>query len=272
MKFGERINLHTHTARCKHASGRMEEYCRAARDAGVRVLGWSDHTPFPDARIAHIRMDWNEFPEYLTDLDDMRRKFPDLEIFTGVEIDFFPDLGRSFYEDHFNPERGVFYRIGGPHFNAPDLDRFAVFSHREVRRYVDSVLELMQTGLFDYIAHPDFFMARCLRWDSEVAALAAEMARAAKDLSIPLEINTNGLRKPPIDSADGRRPPYPYRPFWELMGEYGVRMVIGSDAHAPEDVWSQMEEAEALGAQCRLTPCNHELAEIIRKRAASVRQ
>ena len=40
-------NLHTHTPRCRHASGTEEEYVRCALDAGLQTLGFSDHTPYP---------------------------------------------------------------------------------------------------------------------------------------------------------------------------------------------------------------------------------
>ena len=38
-------NYHTHTARCRHATGTEEEYVLAAIDRGLKILGFSDHTP-----------------------------------------------------------------------------------------------------------------------------------------------------------------------------------------------------------------------------------
>ena len=42
-----KYTYHTHTARCHHATGEDEEYVRAAIDAGIKVLGFSDHAPMP---------------------------------------------------------------------------------------------------------------------------------------------------------------------------------------------------------------------------------
>ena len=45
-------NYHTHTYRCRHASGTEEEYIYQALDGGLEELGFSDHTPevrYPDA-------------------------------------------------------------------------------------------------------------------------------------------------------------------------------------------------------------------------------
>ena len=43
-------NYHTHTYRCQHASGDVEDYCEAAVEQGLQVLGISDHTALPDDR------------------------------------------------------------------------------------------------------------------------------------------------------------------------------------------------------------------------------
>ncbi len=46
------FNLHTHTARCRHAVGTDEAYVQAAIKAGFKVLGFSDHCPFACLRSA----------------------------------------------------------------------------------------------------------------------------------------------------------------------------------------------------------------------------
>ena len=124
----------------------------------------------------------------------------------------------------------------------------------------------METGLFDYVAHPDMFMSGCPRWTPELRALAAEMAAASKALDIPFEINAYGLRKPWIDTPERRRPQYPWRPFWEVMAEHGVRVVVGADAHRPQDVWGNADDAVAFGAELGLVPENAAVAAAIRKR------
>ena len=40
-------NYHTHTVRCKHAVGSEREYIEAAIANGFKILGFSDHTPWP---------------------------------------------------------------------------------------------------------------------------------------------------------------------------------------------------------------------------------
>ncbi len=40
-------NYHTHTWRCHHAKGTEREYVERAIEGGLKILGFSDHTPYP---------------------------------------------------------------------------------------------------------------------------------------------------------------------------------------------------------------------------------
>ena len=88
-----RVNLHTHTCRCKHAKGNIADYCEAALKAGISILGFSDHSPFPDAEYASSRMDFSELPDYRKEIEDAKQKFPQLTILAGLEIDTAPYSG-----------------------------------------------------------------------------------------------------------------------------------------------------------------------------------
>ncbi len=59
-------NYHTHTPRCGHAWGTEREYVHRALELGMKVLGFSDHTPqdFYDVgpRDRPMRMKPEELP------------------------------------------------------------------------------------------------------------------------------------------------------------------------------------------------------------------
>ena len=42
-----KTNYHTHTYRCKHAMGNDERIVERAINAGIDILGFSDHNPWP---------------------------------------------------------------------------------------------------------------------------------------------------------------------------------------------------------------------------------
>ena len=58
-------NYHTHTVRCTHAVGTEEEYVIAVIKAGLKILGFSDHAPYPFAGgyCSHSRMRTEELAE-----------------------------------------------------------------------------------------------------------------------------------------------------------------------------------------------------------------
>ena len=60
---------------------------------------------------------------------------------------------------------------------------------------------------------------------------------------MPLEINVLGLRS-------GRC--YPSEGFWPIAREQGCRVVLGSDAHAPEDVAAPKQTKRALSFAARV--------------------
>lgn len=107
MNFAERVNLHTHTARCGHATG-ARGGVSAARpvNQGVAVLGFSDHAPFPDGRYPESRMDYSELPAYLDDIERMRSRFPELVLLAGAEVDYLQSVGRAFYEETYSAAKG----------------------------------------------------------------------------------------------------------------------------------------------------------------------
>lgn len=263
MKFGERVNLHTHTFRCKHAVGTPRDYCAEAVRQGLCILGFSDHQPFPDGRFDESRMPFGDLEVYAREIEAARREFPGLKILTGLEADYVRALGKSFYQEEFFDRRNFDYLILGPHFNDPPESGAGRGTEENVRLRVEATIRAMETGLFAYVAHPDMFACSGLRWTPGVRALCRELICAAVALKVPLEINAYGLRKPWIEVAGERRPQYPWRPFWELAAELGAVMVVGADAHRPGDVWSNAEQAVEWGAELGFAPANAAVAAAI---------
>ena len=59
-------NYHTHTKRCMHAVGEDREYVEAAIAAGIKILGFADHTPYPTGTkfVSGMRMSLKEADAY----------------------------------------------------------------------------------------------------------------------------------------------------------------------------------------------------------------
>ncbi|MBN1934818.1 MAG: histidinol-phosphatase [Anaerolineae bacterium] len=249
-------NLHTHTRRCKHATGAVVDYARAAIDRGLAILGISDHTPLPDNRWINVRMDFSELRAYNDEIDAARDAHPELVILKGMECEYAAEYV-SFYRDTLLGELGFDFLIGGAHY-FPYRGAWAnvydgTTDLSTLQAYASYVIESMACGLFAFIAHPDLFGNAYLRWDANAVACAHDILRAAEAFKMPLEINGYGLRKPVIDTPDGPRRQYPWLSFWKLAAGYDVPVIVNSDAHRPEDIVANMREGLAMADACGLS-------------------
>ncbi len=248
-------NWHTHTARCKHASGAVADYCATAAACGLTDLGISDHTPFEDGLWPSVRMALSELPAYRAEIEAARPAFPQLRLWAGLECEYRVELG-SFYREVLMHEYRMDYLVGAVHWfphqgSWVGMDESSVRNDpRALASYASHIIDCMRSQLFLFMAHPDAFGGFYECWDHETAAASRDILDAARELGVPLEINAFGLRKPRINTPQGTRCRYPWEPFWHLAGEHGVSAVVNSDAHRPEDIAGEVGTALALAQRC----------------------
>ena len=233
------VNYHTHTWRCNHAEPDERSYIESAIAAGIRVLGFSDHTPcpFPPGHSSWFRMTLEQAPEYFDLIRQLREEYAGrIEIHVGVEAEYYPALFPATLD--LLRENGCEYMLLGQHylFNEENSVYSGAATDDPARliQYVDQTIAGMETGLFTYLAHPDLIY---FTGDKAVYRLhMRRLCRAARELDMPLELNLLGYR-------DRRH--YPARIFWELAAEEGNRAVLGWDAHSADSF--ARTELEARG-------------------------
>ena len=233
-------NYHTHTTRCRHASGTEEAYVQAAIQGGLEILGFSDHTPywFPEGYYTHMRMYPYELPLYCNTVRELQRTYADqLQIHLGLEVEYYP----AFFGDLLPRlrDQGIEYMILGQHWpgyemNEPYCGR-ATGREEDLARYCDQVQAAMETGLFTYLAHPDllYFVGDDKTYEFHMRRLC----KAAKSCGMPLEINLWGMQQ---------EKHYPDVRFWRLAAEEGNSVIIGADAHEAWAVDNREKEAIAM--------------------------
>ncbi|MBI4978968.1 MAG: histidinol-phosphatase [Spirochaetes bacterium] len=246
-------NYHTHTARCKHASGSVADYAKNAVKNGIAVLGISDHTPLPDGRWLNVRMHMDDLAGYIAEIRAAQKAHPGLIILTAVECEGFTEYN-TFYRDTLLNEHHMDYLIGGNHYFRVNGTMSGVYDNAAMdlpalHAYADHVIATIASGLFAFVAHPDLFGYSYLNWDAETVAISRDIASAAASYRIPLEINGYGMRKPAVKSETGMRAPYPLEKFWEIAAAYDISVVANSDAHRPEDVAAGIAEGSALASR-----------------------
>lgn len=223
-------NYHTHTTRCKHASGEDREYVENAIEAGLKILGFSDHCPwvFMDGFVSAMRLTAKEVDGYFSSLEALKKEYAkDIKIYIGFESEYWPEMMEP--QDKLLEGYPLDYMILGQHFL--DKEKDGTYSVRKtndesiLKRYVDIVIEAMKTGRYLYVAHPDVIN---YRGPEEIYVKHMKrLCQYLKEKDIPIEINMLGL-------WTGRH--YPSSHFLKIAGEVGNSAVIGVDAHSPKEI------------------------------------
>lgn len=243
-------NYHTHTVRCHHAKGTEREYIEHAVEQGLRILGFSDHAPycFPNGYTSNFRMGLEDFDGYCQTLSDLKAEYRgQIELHIGLEMEYYP----SIFAKTLDWMRGspIEYLILGQHFLGDEADEPYSGSPNNdeatILRYLDQTTEALKTGCYTYFAHPDLIRGNVS--PEFYRSAMTRLCETAKQLHIPMELNLLGV---------GEHRAYPNDVFWSIVHEVGCDVVIGCDAHAPENVPAPpvLQEARAYLERFGLTP------------------
>ena len=232
-----KANYHTHTQRCGHAEGTDEQYVRAALEQKFDVLGFSDHVPWPyktSFTNPGVRMLLSQIDEYLTAVRRLKEKYADqMEILAGFECEYFPQY-MGWLAD-MAQEKQLDYLILGNHYDQTDETGMyfgLCTTAAQLRSYVNSTVKGIESGLFAYLAHPDQFLRRYQPFDDNCRAAARDLAQACAQYHLPMEYNVHDRYLAPMTN----RVSYPHPEFFEIAAQAGVQMIIGLDAHEPQEL------------------------------------
>jgi histidinol-phosphatase (PHP family) len=239
------------SAETHFTTANAERYRDAATERGIAELGVSEHIyrfrqalnvwrhPFWE-RYAHDDLD--EYCRFVREETDLR---------LGIEADFV--FGAEDRLANLLAERDLDYVVGSVHFlreGAVDMDDYSVWSSGRSaediwRRYFQMIGEAAASGLFDILAHPDLVKY----WGPgrrEHPLPAGDLRRyyelaidGIAESGIAVEVSTAGLRKPAGEI-------YPAPAFLEMCLEAGAPIALSSDAHRPQDVGADYDQALEL--------------------------
>lgn len=223
-------NYHSHTYRCGHASNyKDEEYVISAIDNNFKVIGFSDHAPFPNIYHPFMRMNMNDFESYLKSIEKLQNKYKDkIKIYKGLEIEYIEDY-EYFYKECFDKYK-LDYLILGQHLKySKDFKPIFYFDSNKnnkngIIQYRDDLIKGIKSHYFSYVCHPDLFLINIDKFDAFAKEISISICRAAKKENIPLEINLNGF----INHRE-----YPSIDFFKIAKSFGNKFIFGIDAHNP---------------------------------------
>jgi histidinol-phosphatase (PHP family) len=226
----------------------VSRYRAVAGERGIAELGVSEHVyRFEQALSVWQHPLWREFAT--DDLDaycEFVRASTDLRL--GIEADFV--AGSEDRLANLLDERDFDYVVGSVHFlrdRSIDMHDYSVWdrghSAEEIwRSYFQTLGEAARSGLFDILAHPDLVKV----WGSERPRPEGDLRRyyepaieAIAAAEVAVEVSTAGLRKRAQEL-------YPAQAFLEMCVEAGAPVALSSDAHRPEDVGADYDQALEL--------------------------
>jgi histidinol-phosphatase (PHP family) len=223
-----------------------DRYLEAAGEAGIAELGVSEHVyRFEAALDVWEHPFWREYA--IGDLDAYCEFVRTTPLRLGLEMDFIP--GREDRIANLLDGREFDYVVGSVHFvgnSAVDDDEYDIWDgardpDKIWSRYFETMSELVRSGLYDIVAHPDLVKhwghgrpqpTRDLRFHYE------PLVEAIADTGIAVEVSTAGWRKPVNEL-------YPSDAFAAMCVDAGAAFALSSDAHRPEDVGYEYDRAVA---------------------------
>ena len=246
-------NYHTHTWRCGHAAKQPDEdYVRAAIDTGVKVLGFSDHCPWPYPEGSYkrgTRMHISELDEYIASIRGLVERYRDrIRIYVGLECEYYEE-----YLDSLKRYREMTdYLLLGVHWRRVEengeISYAEAVTPEQISWLAGNTIRGMKSGLFRYVAHPDHFLQSYPVFDECCEKLSRAICETAVQTGLPLEYNLGGVRKGARGGFTGIG--YPCRGFWEIAAQYGCRAIVGLDAHTTNpfykpEMTAMIDRAEA---------------------------
>ena len=233
-------NYHSHTFRCCHAYGTEQEYVEKAIERGLKIFGFSDHTPqyFPGDYYSFMRMYPVELESYCDTVRLLQAQYRGrIELPLGVEAEYYPATWKEMVTRL--RDAGVGYMILGQHWLGNEQNEHgsggATANEELLKRYCHQVMAGLDTGAFTYLAHPDLFN---FVGDRKIYRRhMGELCRFARQAGIPLEINLLGMLC---------NKHYPKPEFWALAAEEGCTAILGLDAHDPSHIDNFACEEKAL--------------------------
>lgn len=247
-------DYHTHTYRCGHAVGTMDEYIEAAITRGIGEIGLTDHLYLYFADAADRNPEWampeESFDQHYREMLAAREKYRGrIAGRVSVEADFVAGheetLRAILSRYEFDYVLGSVHFMDGWMIDAPEhAHRYREERIAEVyRRYFGNLEKAMRLGLFDVIAHFDLPKKFGYVPEESIEEAVASALDVAKECDVALEISTAGLRKP-------IREIYPSPYIVREMRKREIPIVLSSDCHAPAEVGMDYDRSIALAREC----------------------
>jgi histidinol-phosphatase (PHP family) len=243
---------HTHNALCHHATGSLEDYVKSALDKDLHTIGFNDHFPYEFytgiENVPHddYAMTLDEVDYYITTAKDLREKYKEkIDIKIGFEIEFIKDQVDQL-NSHLNKvKQELDFIFGSVHVIYSEKGLWPLDDSRFVDMFetigVDSVYSTFYHHIRDMIQSKEFEFDIVSHFDlpkkfnkkpndkDQFWEDVSKTLELIKKYDLVMEINTSGFRKDVKEQ-------YPSTEIIKKMKELDIQILLGSDAHDPQEV------------------------------------
>ncbi len=245
------FDYHVHESHSRDAPGAtLPAIIHEAEERGIREIALTSHliVSGPDVYLG-VQMD--ELDEYFQGIEKAQED-TGVVLRAGLEVDYFPGeekrLGKIIDEHPLDYSLGSVHYVNGVDVGSRVQAR-SFFECRPLHEAADEYFTVWrmaaESGLFDVLAHPDYWRKFLHTARSEPAAFEEygsvylEALRALARERVGLEVNTSSTKVGLTDF-------YPVQGFLRAAYESGVTTVtVGSDAHSPSALGHRLDEAAA---------------------------
>ena len=230
----EQAAFHVHTYRCGHAENISDEaYIQKAIEIGADSIWFADHAPFPGDPFGS-RMKYDQLDEYLDTLTGLKKKYGNY-VHVGLETEYFPSFDKEGYYKKLRDDKRIEFLLLGQHMAEDPVSGEYTFSWSKERLEQEEFIALghaichgIDSGYFDFIAHPDRIYRHCRKWTLTMVEVGNKIIAKAQICKIPLELNMSSLAVKD----------YYWPRFWQMVSN----RIIGLDAHSIQDLKGGFEK------------------------------
>ena len=197
------LDIHTHTIASGHAYGTIREMAQAASGRLLSLLGVSEPAPGIPGTVD---------PIYFTNLSVIPKTLYGVTILHGCEANILNDGTISLEERYIH---FLDYLIAGMHGRC--------YQDEGREKNTENVISCMKHEKVFFISHPD---------DSHTPLDYEAFVKAAKQYHVAPEVNNSSLIKKEKRLSCVSN----YKEMLTLCMEYGVPVIVSSDAHDPSGV------------------------------------
>lgn len=240
------IDYHTHTVRCKHAEGSMEEYVESACAQGFSEMAFTDHIPMEHPMLSPFSMSADELEGYVDEVLALKERYKErIGIKLGIEADFTEgteEYIQSVIDSYpFDLVLGSVHTMDGWGVDNPDYSyKYEEGDVAEIfRTYFTHLEKAVRTGMYDIMSHPDLVKKLGFLPDEDYSGMYTGVLDAMQEMGVSMEINSGGWQKPAEEQ-------YPSFGFLKAANKRSIPVSTGSDAHAPDEVGRDFDRLYGL--------------------------